>query len=250
MPDDSRAENLSEIQTDWVDLILARHGGAEEAARQAQMRLLDRYANAIRRYVRVAFRDSNNVDEIYQDFAVVFLRGGFRNVDPGRGRFRDYLKTSLFRLVQAYKRNAGRFPTQLPDRYPEPSVDEPPMAEDEERFRLCWRDELISRAWRVLEETERRDGLAFAAVLRFCQDNQQLRSADVAEIFSAKVGHKVTEGQIRKTHKAARDHLQDALLSEIAQTLDRPSLDEIEDELRYLGLHSMCLKAILRRRAR
>ena len=246
MTEDRSEHDLDDMATDWTELSRAvRNTGNQEAARQAQENLLLRYSSAIRRYVRVAFRDANNVDEIYQDFATRFVEGGFRHVNRSRGRFRDYLKTALFRLVLDFKTKAGRFPSQWSDSYPEPAMDAMPSEEDEQ-FRVCWRDELLSRAWRNLEERQRQDGLPFAAVLRYGCEKPKVRSEAVARHFSKQTGRNITATNVRKTRMLARQFFEDALLVEVAQTLEDPSIDNLEEELCELGIHTWCLKALVR----
>jgi RNA polymerase sigma-70 factor (ECF subfamily) len=252
MTDPFAPQNLNDIPTDWTALryLAGQHGPAEPSARRLQARLLDRYGEAVWRYIRVAFRDPNDAEDVFQEFARKFLSGGFRHADPGRGRFRDYLKTALFHLVQDHKRCLGRLPAQLPEGYPEPSESEDPMAEEEERFRALWRHELVRRAWHVLEARQRRDGLPFAAILRHDEMHPDASSAEIARHFSEKLGRKVTDGDVRKTRMLAHMHLQDAVLGEIEQTMLGATLDDLEEELGELGLLPWCRDAIRRRRER
>ena len=64
---------------------------------------VERYGPAVRRYLRAAV-PADAADELAQQFFVDLLAGKYRHAEPTRGRFRDYLKTSLFRRVLARDR--------------------------------------------------------------------------------------------------------------------------------------------------
>src|SRR5262245_61954396 len=97
------AQRLSRISTLWT-LVNQAHRGAPDVVGSAQQRLLEHYGGAVHRYLLGGLRDPEAADELFQEFAVRFLRGDFQNADRGRGRFRDYVKTSLFHLVADYQR--------------------------------------------------------------------------------------------------------------------------------------------------
>src|SRR5438046_847981 len=105
---------LSRIDTQWTVLYQAKD--PEEAARAAQARMLERYGGAVRRYLLAATRDEDAADELGQEFAVRFLRGGLRGANPDRGRFRDYVKGVLIHLVANYHHSGKKRIAQLDDR--------------------------------------------------------------------------------------------------------------------------------------
>ena len=82
MDDDA---HLSQIQTLWSVVELAH--GDDTAMQSAQQKMLDRYGGAVRRYALAALRDEDAADDVFQEFALKFVRGDFRAADPGRGRF-------------------------------------------------------------------------------------------------------------------------------------------------------------------
>jgi len=83
---------LSQIETAW-SIVRRAHGDESIAARSAQEQLLDQYGSAIQRYLLGALRDATAADDVYQDFAVRFVRGDFHNASQDRGRFRSFLNT-------------------------------------------------------------------------------------------------------------------------------------------------------------
>src|SRR5262245_57328630 len=98
----SLESRLSGISTLWSTFFQAhKSGDAAVAARQA---LLERYSGAVYRYLLGAVRNEDTAADLTQEFALRFLRGDFHRADPQRGRFRDYLKTSLIHLVNDHHR--------------------------------------------------------------------------------------------------------------------------------------------------
>ena len=98
MVTESSNQYLSEISTQW-SLLYKAHSEQQDVASPAQVQLLLRYSGAIQRYLLGAVRDPDAAQELSQEFAFRFIRGDFQVVDPERGRFRDYVKTVLFRMV-------------------------------------------------------------------------------------------------------------------------------------------------------
>lgn len=239
--------HLSRISTLWSLISLAHHPAGDEVG-AARSRLLERYGGAIRRYLLGALRDADAADDLFQEFAYRFLHGDMRNVDPRRGRFRDYVKGVLFHLVADYHKKRQRQPRQFAPEQPDPAVDCRPDAEQDEAFLRSWRDELLSRTWAALATADRENGQSFHAVLRFRADHPQLRSHEMAEQLSGVLGKALTAAGVRKTLERARDRFADLLLDEIAQALSDPDADQLEEELIDLNLLEHCRPALERRR--
>src|SRR6516164_8927383 len=98
MEPENANEHLSEIPTMWTALLQVQQQGTADAASAAQQ-LMQRYGRPIYRYLLACVRQLDVADELFQEFALRFLRGDFKNADPERGRFRCYLKTVLHHLV-------------------------------------------------------------------------------------------------------------------------------------------------------
>ena len=116
MDEASAGPSLNRISTLWT-LVRTAHGpGADDEARvDAQAKLLERYQRAIYRYLlHVLRRDADAADELFQEFALRFLRGDFKGADQRRGRFRDFLKGVLIHLVADHHRRLQRQPGPLP----------------------------------------------------------------------------------------------------------------------------------------
>jgi RNA polymerase sigma-70 factor (ECF subfamily) len=229
------------MTTLW-SLVCQAHQGPEESMHAARQRLLERYGGAVRRYLLGALHDPDAADELLQEFALQFLRGGFRRADPGHGRFRNYLKTTLFRLVARYHRRRRRQPLPLRE-----DAAGPGPANSEHDFLRSWRDELLARTWRALEQVEVPDGPPFYAVLRFRAEHDGLRSPEMARRLAAQLGRPLSAAGFRQTLHRARERFADALLDEVLHSLDRPTEEQLEQELSDLRLLDYCRPALRRR---
>jgi RNA polymerase sigma-70 factor (ECF subfamily) len=234
---------LSRIDTRWSEVHQAHLNGT--LAANAQRGLLERYGGAVRRYLLAAARDGDAADDLFQEFVLRFLRGALRNADPGRGRFRDYVKGVLFHLVADYHKEAKKRPILL-ESGGEPAV-EPDMQREEE-FLASWRDELLARAWVDLQETEHATGKLSFTVLRFRADNPDASSTEMAESLSQLLGKVLKPAAVRQTLHRAREKFADFLLDEIAAAVVNPTPDILEEELIELGLLEHCRSALGRRR--
>src|SRR5438105_1539446 len=150
--------HISRIPTAWS--MVRRAHGDHTAVQSAQQRLLDRYGGAIKRYALSALRDEDAADEVYQEFALKFIRGDFGNADPERGRFRAFVKTVVYRLIVDYQRRSKKRLRESPmhSNVAEPAAEAPEANNDDAMFRTSWRDELLARCWQRLADDEKETG--------------------------------------------------------------------------------------------
>src|SRR5262245_58730898 len=106
---DGRFDTLTTLWT----LVQHAHGEPPDAATEARRRLLQRCRGAAYRYLLASVRDADTAEELCQEFALKFLRGDFRHAHPQKGRFRDYLRTSLAHLIKGHRRRSARQPESL-----------------------------------------------------------------------------------------------------------------------------------------
>src|SRR4051812_36610733 len=99
--------HISQIVTVWP-LVEQAHGDDPEATGAAQDALLRRYRPAVYRYLLACLGSPDAAEDVWQDFALRFVRGDFRKADPEKGRFRDLLKCALYRLVVDYHKRRHR----------------------------------------------------------------------------------------------------------------------------------------------
>ncbi|HEV3115876.1 MAG TPA: sigma-70 family RNA polymerase sigma factor [Gemmataceae bacterium] len=245
MHDESVTQHLSQIETLWTVWRKAHHGAPGEV-QSAQARLVERYGGAIRRYLLGAVRDPEAVEELFQEFALRLLRGSLDGADPERGRFRDFVKGVLFHLIADHHKRRQRGPRNLPADYPEPGF-EPSLADSERMFLQSWRDELMARAWSALAEVEKAGGPPLYTVLRFRGDHPDLRSPEMAEQLSARLGKPITAVSLRQTLHRAREKFAQLLLDEVMHSLHEPTPAALEEELIDLGLFEYCRPALQKR---
>jgi RNA polymerase sigma-70 factor (ECF subfamily) len=240
--------HISRIPTAWT-MVREAHGDHTQI-QSAQQRLLDRYGHAIKRYALSALRDEDAADEVYQEFALKFVRGDFGNADPARGRFRAFVKTVVYRLIVDHQRRAKKRTGEsgMHSNIAEPEADGEPSHEYDAMLRTSWRDELLARCWQRLEEDERKSGKPYYSVLRYRVDHPDLRSPELAEALSKKLGKPMNAGAVRVSLHRARELFGEFLLDEVNESLSSDSLDEAEQELIDLELHEYCRPALEKRR--
>jgi len=238
-------QHLSQISTLW-SVVCAAHAGPDEVMMSARQRLLEQYGGAVHRYLLGALRNQDAAEELAQEFALRFLRGDFHRADPERGKFRSFVKTALFRLVVHYCRHQQKQPAPLHSNVPEPvAPDAEPCTSDEE-FAQSWREELLAHAWEALEKAQQTTGQPFYAVLRFRADHPKTSSSEMAELLSAQLGKILSAAGVRQLLHRAREKFADSLLQQVAQSLDKPTAERIEEELCELTLLEYCRPALQR----
>jgi RNA polymerase sigma factor (sigma-70 family) len=242
-------QHLSQISTAWT-VLFAAHTGQAQSTGAAQAELLQRYSAAVYRYLLAAVRDSNIADDLFQEFALRFVRGDFKGADRERGRFRDFLKTSLYHLIVDHQRKQQRRLLSLSPEAPEPTADTDPVPESDQEFMAIWRAELLNRAWDGLAEMERQTGQPLHTVLRWRTDHPEMRSPQMAEQLAGRVGKPITAEWVRKRLFVAREKFTEFLLEEVERSLDHPTTESLEQELLDLGLFEYCQAALERRRKR
>ena len=236
---------LNLISTMW-SLVRRAHDGPAEAAQNARQQLLERYGGAVYRYLNKLLHDPDAVDEVFQEFALQLVHGKLGGADPQRGRFRNFVKGTLFHLVADYRQELQGWPGPLPADDANFAAG-PQDMESDRLFVESWCDELLARAWASLADIEAMTGQPYHAVLRFRADHPDLRSPQMAERLSAQLGKPLTSAGIRQILHRARTKFADLLLEEVAHSLEDSSVEQMERELIDLGLFEYCRPALERR---
>jgi DNA-directed RNA polymerase specialized sigma24 family protein len=234
-------DRLSHISTMWT-MVFQAHGGEMDAAALAQNILMQRYSGAVFRYLLGALRDSDAASELAQEFALRFVRGDFHRADPQRGRFRDYVKTSLSRLVADHFRTRKRRPQALGHDAPEPAASVS-AADFDREFVASWRAELLERTWRALAAAN----ASYHAILLHRIDHPDAASADLAEQLSERFGKPVNAAWVRKTLQRAHEKFTDLLLDETACSINSSDKERLREELAELDLLKYCRSGLERR---
>ncbi|HVS40057.1 MAG TPA: sigma-70 family RNA polymerase sigma factor [Gemmataceae bacterium] len=244
MNQETADQRLSSMQTFWT--VICRANGRTPEAVAAQEELLRRYGRAVHRYLLASLRDADAAEELSQEFALRFVRGDMHRADPERGRFRDFVKGVLFHLIDHHRRRRRKALQPLNDAVEAAAA--PGPSEADMQFLESWKAELLDRAWTALADHERSTGQPFHAVLRFRVKRPELRSAEMAEELSRRLGKPLSAVGVRQTLHRARDRFADLLLAEVLQTLQAPTTARLEEELMDLGLLDYCRPALDRLR--
>jgi RNA polymerase sigma factor (sigma-70 family) len=236
---------LSLITTPWSLVGRANHGlpGEANAARQ---QLLERYGPAVHRYLRNLLNDPHAVDEIFQEFALQLVHGKLRGADQKRGRFRYFVKGTLYHLIADYRKQQRDWPGPLPADI-DGLLANPDDVPAKHLFEESWCDELLARAWEALAAIEASTGQPIHSVLRFRADHPEMRSPQVAEELSTRLGKALTAVGVRQTLHRAREKFAALLLDEVIHSLEHPGAEQLEEELVELGLLDYCRPALERR---
>ncbi len=256
-----KPSDLAQLSTHWSNIFRAREGEGD-AAQAARNALLLRYVEVVLRYLRAVLRDQAVVDQVCSNFAVRVLESDrlFQNADPQRGRFRDYLKAVLQHMIADYYRQQSREHKQFQNLSGEHELADPASqcdpasftAEQDQDFVRCWREELVKWVWHQLEQRDQKTGKKYSILLRLQAKKPELRSAQLAELLSAKLGRSFTAAGVRQLLHRAREVFGDLLVAEVARSLqvdpgDAEGNTRVEQELIDLGLlFSYCKKALER----
>ncbi|MFQ3650479.1 MAG: sigma-70 family RNA polymerase sigma factor [Gemmataceae bacterium] len=240
-------EHLSQITTQWTMLFDA-HRGPEDAAQKARKTLMLRYCGAVYRYLARVVRDPAVAEELTQEFALRFLQGKFAQADPNAGKFRSYVKTSLFRLVQDHYRTKAAAARQIP--FDDQSLIAAPdeLASQEQAFRESWRQELLARAWRALEAVQQQSGQPYYTVMRLRVDYPDDSSTQLAERLAQLQGKACSPAALRQCLHRARERFAELLYEDVRTSLEDQASERIEEELADLHLLKYCQELVERQK--
>lgn len=229
---------LSRMSTDWEGLAAAHanDGGMDEIT-AARNDVLMRYASCVYKYILGATKDADVADDLAQEFALRFVRGDFKNASPEKGRFRDYLKTSLRNLVTDHfrsKRYVNKTPSVIDSIAQTPQDTQLDVLEQE--FQTHWRQQVLRLAWSSLKELEELKSNSYYTVLHLRANHSNLSSTELAKLFSADSHSPVTAEWVRQKLHRARQKFASIIMGEIRRSLDSHDEDTVQQELAELGL--------------
>lgn len=223
----TQADRLTTLETSWTTIRTAHLGGPE--GRAAMRDLISRYHDAVERYLRLKLRDRNLADEVFQEFWMKVVTHKLSGADHNKGRFRDYLRTVLHRLIVDHFR--GRKLQSLP---PGDLLD--PSVPDAEYDR-AWRMTILERVFARLDTYEASTPKnRYASILRLRHDNPDASIEELAERLGQVTGTTIKPEAFRKTLQRARIKFFELLKQELRETIHPASPEDIEDEINDLGL--------------
>ena len=157
------------------------------------------------------------------------LAGKLAGADKSKGRFRDYLRTVLHRLIIDHFRTRKLQP--LP---PGDLLD--PSRPDED-FDRVWREAVINRVWSRLETYQATTPKnRYATVLQLRRDFPKASIDEIAEKLGEITRTQVTPEAFRKNLQRARAKFIELLVQELRETIHPTSNEAIEAEIFDLGL--------------
>ena len=221
------SDHLTDLETSWTTIRNAHIPGPEGQA--AMRELIGRYHDAVERYLRLKLRDQNLADEVFQEFWTKLLTRKLAGADHNKGRFRDYLRTVLHRLIIDHFRGR-RLAALPPGDLLDPSV---PDAD----YDQVWREAVIKRVWSRLESHEASTPKnRYASVLHLRVGNPDAQIEEIAKQLSDQVGTSITPEAFRKTLQRARGKFLELLIQELRETIHPATPEDIEEEINDLGL--------------
>lgn len=229
---------LSRIDTQW-NVVRDAHD-SKIIDNEARAQLIDQYGTAIRRYLLASMRNEEAAEEVFQEFALRLVRGDFRNADSHKGKFRNMIKTALYRLMIDYYRRTKRN-QQFGSGQPVDDVAEPEeLGDAPDSFCLQWRQTLLDGAWNRLRQLEERTGRPYHTVLRERVDHPQRTTKELHKTLAEEHHNIPGEPSFRVFLHRCRKRFAALLLEQVVASLDQPTDDDIEMELIELGLHHFC----------
>lgn len=197
--------------------------------------LIGRYHDAVERYLKLKLRDRNLADEVFQEFWTKLLDHKLAGADENKGRFRDYLRTVLHRLIIDHFR--GRKLQPLP---PGDLLD---TSQQDVEYDRVWREAVVRRVWSRLETYEATTPKnRYATVLHLRVENPDASIDDLAAALSTHAANKVSSEAFRKTLQRARAKFLELLVEELRVTIHPATQDDIETEINDLGLGTLYRK--------
>lgn len=243
-PGDSSHRLLAQVTTIWTNILQAR-GGPDEADAVELRRFFSRYHRPVVNYLQSCVRDEGQAADLFQEFALKFVRGDFRSMQVRTGSFRQYLKTALLNLIRDHSSRKSRSvqltsglePATLDANWHANSVDQ------------ALRDELLGTAWAELEQAHQSRGEIDFPVLKERVQHPELTAEQLGSRL-VEIGccdSTPTDAHTRKLVQRAREEFADQLLAATSRMLGTTNWSGIEDELAQLGLLQYCERRLRER---
>lgn len=220
-------DRLTEIPTSWTTISSAHTPGPKSQA--AMEDLVGRYHDAVTRYIHLKVRDQHLADEVLQEFWTKLLTGKLAGADKSKGRFRDYLRTVLHRLIIDHFRTRKLQPL--------PPGDLLDASDPDEDFDRVWREAVLSRVWSRLETYQATTPKnRYATVLQLRKDHPKASIEEIAERLGEISRTTVTPEAFRKNLQRARAKFIELLVQELRETIHPTNNEDVEAEIFDLGL--------------
>jgi len=228
--------------TQWTRVLQAR--GQSEDAQTALSELCEAYYAPVHAFIRRTVNDGEKSRDLTQEFfARLLKRHSLGNADPNRGRFRNYLLTSVKNFLNdqhdaqsAAKRNPGSslqsiHPDTNSTTHPGLQIPDPQSPAPDLDFDRKWALALLDRALTALAEEMKSEGKqqTFETLKPWLTGDTQNhpQSQAAADLASTEANVKVAIHRLRRRFR-------NLVKEQIAATLPEPNPAQIADELSYL----------------
>jgi RNA polymerase sigma factor (sigma-70 family) len=219
---DAIPDRLDQIETDWSLVFEPAH-------------VVLRYARAVRSYLKALLRSEHDAEDVAQDFFLWVSENGLPRASHDRGRFRDYLKKIVRNRGLNFLRDKRRYCSDA-DLFSVPDPEDTRDIADQE-WLAHWRRCLLNRAWQRLAEYQKQSPRGrYFTVLLLCARYPGEDSRQLAARTGALDGSTLTAEAFRKQTSRARRVFAELLVHEVAQTIDKPTPTDVEEELADLAL--------------
>jgi RNA polymerase sigma-70 factor (ECF subfamily) len=237
-PDETlRVQKGTTFDTTQWSLVLRARDGSDASSEAALAGLCQRYWYPLYAFVRRSGKPPEEAKDLTQDFFCHLLeKGGLKNVDPSKGKFRSYLLASVRNLIRddwkkqkAQKRGGDVQTFSLDDDEAEGRYQREPQdnATPEVLFEKQWAKELIRRTIETLKEECVTEGKPFEELKVYLVER---KGAIPFSVMAEKLG--VSESALRTSVHRLRKRYGEIFRNEVAQTVTSP--DEIEEEVGYV----------------
>jgi RNA polymerase sigma factor (sigma-70 family) len=223
--------------TRWTLVMAAGHPHRKEAL-SALVSLCENYWYPLYAYLRRRGYPADQAQDLIQEFFVRLLEGRYLDrADPGKGRFRAFLLTSLKFFVAdekdrqcAHKRGGGMVVplafSSAEERYQrEPAHEETPERIFERRWALSMLDRVVEKLRDEFVHLGRPE--YFEQLKVFLLGQSEAPYAALARQMN------ISEGALKVAIHRLRKRYRELFRQEIADTVADPA--EVESELRYLA---------------
>lgn len=233
LPAPARAIRRGFVTTRW-SLVLEAGGDATHQAQKALSELFELYRQPVFAFIRSLRYPADVAEDLTQDFFAQMLEKNHLAVlEPGRGRFRNWLLVSVKHYLantrdheRAEKRGGDQVRVQL--EAPEVSSREHSERTPEQAFERQWAVRLLENALNALgdECTRAGKGLLFSKLKKTLTGEAEDSLADMAREMGMKAG------TLRITAFRFRRRYQELVEQEVLHTVKNP--EDVPDELRFL----------------
>ncbi len=230
---------LSKIETQWS--LVHRANEVEQGAAVAQTELFEKYSPAIKRYLLGSLRSEEAASEVFQEFALRLVRGDFKNADCEKGKFRNMIKTSLYRLMVDFHRRTNKRKKLGTAEQIDLVPSEESSGLETDSFTIAWRQTMLDQAWKRLEQLQTETTKPYFTILRARVDSPELTTKQLHEHLSKNQLVEIpSEASFRVYLHRARKRFAKLLTEQVALSIQDPTPESIEAELIDLGLHLFC----------